>query len=387
MSPPTEGDAAGATRAFGPWHATGERRAGGQSTVLRVRGSRGQEGALKLAHDNVAAARALGEERTQLAAVLARDGAAAEWLAVPHDHGETEAGTPWLVLPWFPHSLRSWLDAEAPPLADRLEALRQAVEAVCRLHETGPSRGQPRLHHDLKPDNFLVGGEPGERRVVLADLGGARVDDLATPGQPLAGFTPRYAPPEVVFGLDARPEASLDAFAMAVVIYQGITGLEPRSVCDAWPLTDEGAELLQLAGAAPTEAGLARLAALRARPLGALLVLSEMASLTGRDESRLRNDLQDLLGVEGTSAPERAEKILEPLLPALRRALDPDPAHRAGDLRQLAAALELALRVCGVGRRVVAPEAVGGVGATSHQAGTGVDAGVDVAAHPVTLGG
>ncbi len=335
----------GEGRTFGRWHTTGERRSGGQATVFRVVGPRGESGALKLANVDEPARAALRAEREQLAAVVARDASAPGWLAVPYDRGEDEAGRPWVVLPWFEHSLRSWMHQQAPPLRTRLEALRLAVEAVCRLHESGPSRGQPRLHLDLKPDNFLVEAGPSGLRVVLADLGGARAGNLALDVEPTDSFTPRYSPPEVVLGLQRPADPAVDGHALAVVLYEGLTGVEPRSVCGPWPLTAPGRELMESAGAG----GSARLAELRALPLRELLALDEMEALSPRDEARLRNELTDLLAAGEPGAAGRVEAVLAPLLGALRAALEPDPERRGADTRKLAAALEAALAVCGGG--------------------------------------
>jgi hypothetical protein len=332
---------------FGRWHVAGERRVGGRSSVYRVAGPRGELGALKLANTDAPAVAALLAEREQLAAIVARDAAAPRWLAVPIDRGQTGDGRPWLVLPWYRYSLRSWLHETSPGLAARLELLRLAVDAVCRLHETGPTRGQPRLHLDLKPDNFLVEVDGAGARLVLADLGGARVGSLVTAAEPQAEFTARYAPLEVVLGVRRPADPSVDAFALAVVIYEALTGAEPRSVCGPWPLTAAGAELAE--GRAEGE----RRAELAGKALGELVALDEMEALAPRDLSRLRNAVVDLLDGEVL----RAEAVLGPLVGALQGAMAPDPGRRSGDLRKLAAGLEVALAGCGVGAAGAVPSA------------------------------
>ena len=93
----------------------------------------------------------------------------------------------------------------AEPLAVRLTAFGQLLDAVTYLHRRGL------LHLDLKPDNVFV----GEHGVVLLDLGSARPID-AGPGE--AGGTLGYAAPEVLEGLAAA--VASDLFSLGAILYE-----------------------------------------------------------------------------------------------------------------------------------------------------------------------
>ena len=109
---------------------------------------------------------------------------------------------------------------------DRLSSsIVQLSEGLGCLHDTG------KLHCDIKPSNVLV---ENDGRVVLVDFGLAvdwkpRIRELN--GGAAAG-TLSYLAPEVLKGQAATP--SSDGYAMAVMIYQVLTGQLPFDVKDAF---------------------------------------------------------------------------------------------------------------------------------------------------------
>ena len=316
---------------WGGWQATGERRAGGTAEVFRAQKD-GVVAAIKWARPGEGCAAALDRERAALLSIAMGDPAAGEWVITVIDAG-IERGRPWVALPWFDDTLRG-LVAREPGVLTMLRVCELATGTLYRLHQTGNDLGSPRLHRDVKPDNFLVAHDG---RVVLADLGNARADSLADVVSPTVTFTPRYAPVEQTLALSRAPDPSVDAHALAVMVYACLVGSEPDSKGASVPYTAAGARLLGLSGHPDAEAQ-----ALRGLPLGDLVDLSQMAALTEGDANRLRNRILDELGDHA-----RAHAAADHLLPALRRALEPDPDHRDGDLRKLAAALAAARHALG----------------------------------------
>ena len=330
----------GVSRYLGEYRLLDEVRRGGSAEVRRAMGPGDTEVALKIAHDDGENAGRLRREIAILEALAARDPGVSAWSVVPLATGVGPDGRPWAAMPWYPHSLRSWVETTAPALPQLISALRQAATAVLRLHGTGETPGTPRLHRDLKPDNFLVDVAGGVVRVVLADFGGSRADHLATTSRPTLHYTPRYGPAEQTLTRDAAPDPSLDAHALAVTMYWCLTGREPDSKGSLVAYTPDGRRLLDLQAATRlTEGEIEELRRLRLAPLGQLLDFEEMVPLTAPDEARLGATVEDELRRIGGD-PAAATRLLSPLLHALRRALHPDPERRDADLRKLIAAAE-----------------------------------------------
>jgi len=108
---------------------------------------------------------------------------------------------------------------DPPTVVALVEALASALDA---LHRAGI------VHRDVKPQNVLL--SPSGPK--LGDLGVIRVDDpndADASALTASGATPgtlRFLAPEVIFGQPAGPKA--DAYALAMVAYEALTGRSPR---------------------------------------------------------------------------------------------------------------------------------------------------------------
>lgn len=191
---------------------------GGMATVfLAVDRKTGDQVALKVLAEGVAS-RIMRERFHREVAVGVK-------LVHPHivpivDGGEVE-GLPFLVMPYFPASLRQRLDEEGRlSVAEAVEMGRQLAGAL------GWAHGRGIIHRDLKPDNVLF----ADGRAMVADFGvavaiKASMDDrLTIPGEILG--TPTYMSPEQAmarYQLDGRS----DIYSLACVIYETLTGSPP----------------------------------------------------------------------------------------------------------------------------------------------------------------
>jgi tetratricopeptide (TPR) repeat protein len=118
--------------------------------------------------------------------------------------------TPTLVMEFVDGSpLDAWLDG-APASADVLFLLLAIVAAVAEAHRVGI------VHCDLKPANIMV---TRDGRPKVLDFGIARLTTPARrPGSATgnSGFTPGYAPPEVLRG--ERPTPAADVYSLGVLV-------------------------------------------------------------------------------------------------------------------------------------------------------------------------
>jgi tetratricopeptide (TPR) repeat protein len=200
---------------------------------------------------------------------------------------------------------------QGQPLAFQIDLLVQALQALTYLHRRGI------LHHDLKPENMLVGG--GQLR--LLDFGLSLA--LDQPQRADISGTLSYLPPEV---LDGAPfTAAGDLYAIGVIAYQLLAGHHP------FPADSAGDFFDKVLAAAPDLAELAAPPDLAA-VVGRLLSKEPGARFPSAEATIAA--LRRAVGLPGL--PERAE-IRESFLQAAAF------VGRAADLAQLRGALGQAL--------------------------------------------
>jgi serine/threonine protein kinase len=147
------------------------------------------------------------------------------------DVGRTAEGDPFLVM--------ELLDGES--LADVLERrwtldVVTAIQVILPIADAlGAMHAKGIIHRDVKPENiFLARSDTGRWQPKLIDFG---VASLGSPSSsPLTGRgeivgTPRYLPPERIWGEDSDPRD--DVWALCVMLYEMVAGARPFEGKDA----------------------------------------------------------------------------------------------------------------------------------------------------------
>lgn len=299
-------------------------RRGGQAEIVRARRADGAAVALKWFHSRETGRREIDELRR----VMAADPLAGEWLALPSGQGEA-AGRPFLVFDWAGGDLGQVSDGA--PLPTRVRLLRDAATALRRFHLSAAELDGYRVHRDVKPSNFLV----LDAGVRLSDLGAARGGKVGESQTRTAIWSPNYSPAEQRLPLKSPPRESWDVYGMSVTVFRVLTGSLPMAAVESDGLLNRDAlrlmETLEAGQNPGTSAEEAE--ALASRESGSFLFLHDARAWYPEDERRLTEVLAAV-------APEVRRRLTR----ALSKGLDPDPARRSSDLRDLLGALE-ALRV------------------------------------------
>lgn len=203
---------------IGPWRILGLIGEGGMGVVLlgeRDDGEYERRVAIKVVRGFVSerVRECFRRERQVLAA-----------LEHPHiagliDGGTTDAGEPWLAMPYVDGlQLRDWLrGTPAPPLRVRLVLFATLCRAVHYAHQ------RLVVHRDLKPSNVMVRADGSP---VLLDFGIAKLVDDTEDGQTQTrALTPRYASPEQLLGLPVT--TATDVFGLGLLLYELLAGQVP----------------------------------------------------------------------------------------------------------------------------------------------------------------
>lgn len=194
---------------------------GGMATVYRARQTlQDRPVAIKLFRKELARDPKLRERFRREATSTAR-------LAHPNiieimDSGETEDGTPYLVMEMLVgESLETLLSKGMLPLPRTVDIVSQVLSGLARAHDFQV------VHRDIKPDNLFVCPRPeGGDLVKILDFGIARsMHDPRLTGAGEVFGTPQYMAPERITSIDAGPAA--DLYAIGVILYEMTTGRLP----------------------------------------------------------------------------------------------------------------------------------------------------------------
>lgn len=140
---------------------------------------------------------------------------------------ETVNGAPlaYMVMPYCADgSLSTWLSTRGPTqplsLQDVAHFLHQAADALQHAHDNNI------IHQDVKPQNFLLRSNKAPRLpdLLLADFGIAKLTAGTSGSSQAIRGTPIYMAPEQWEG---QPVPASDQYALAVMIYQLLTGRPP----------------------------------------------------------------------------------------------------------------------------------------------------------------
>ncbi len=143
------------------------------------------------------------------------------------DYGETDDGTPYLVMELLDGVTLDKLVEQGPMPAPKVAALGLGIaRGLARAHDFQV------IHRDLKPENvFVARGAGGKLVPKILDFGIARSmhDSRLTNAGQIFG-TPQYMAPERVTSIDAGPSA--DLYAVGVMLFEMVTGQLPFQADD-----------------------------------------------------------------------------------------------------------------------------------------------------------
>lgn len=139
-----------------------------------------------------------------------------------------QASALYIVFDWHAGQTLSQMMKRQPhaALADAVPAATAWAQALARLHRQGV------IHRDIKPDNLHL-GDDGQWRVL--DLGAALSGQESAAQRELHAGTPSYMNPEQ-WEAGGQADAGSDLFALAVTLYQWLTGRLPFGEIEPYQL-------------------------------------------------------------------------------------------------------------------------------------------------------
>ncbi len=140
-----------------------------------------------------------------------------------YDYGETENGTPFLVMELLEGQPLNVIIERGPIPAPQVAAIGvQVARGLARAHDFSV------IHRDSKPENIFIclgpGGELGAAKILDFGIARSMQDSRLTSAGQIFG-TPQYMAPERVTSIDAG--ASADLYALGVILFEMVTGRLP----------------------------------------------------------------------------------------------------------------------------------------------------------------
>jgi serine/threonine protein kinase len=192
---------------------------GGMSDVFAAEHVRlGKPFAVKLLRSDHSLARPGAERLRREARAIA--GVSSEYIVGIQDCGETDDGTPFLVMELLEgEDLRSLLGREnVLPVARVANLLLDACYGLSAAHERGV------VHRDLKPENLFVSRHAsGEDWCKVLDFGVAKLEASQSTAPGAIVGTVRYMAPEQLADSSAV-SAATDVYALGAIAYECLSG-------------------------------------------------------------------------------------------------------------------------------------------------------------------
>jgi tetratricopeptide (TPR) repeat protein len=252
---------------------------------------------------------------------------------------------PYLIMDYAPGgTLRDrHPEGEQVPLSTVVSYVEQVADALQYAHQ------RRIMHLDIKPENMLVGAD-GE--VLLSDFGLARLaSQVSTRLTTLIG-TISYMAPEYI---RRKPQAASDQYALAMVVYEWLTGVRPfesddERIVAGQQLNTTPPSLRSIDPTLPASVDEVVLAALAKKPEERYPQVSEFAkalvtastSLAGAKggvpvPEKLENLYKEGLKAKGQGKLELAKQLLEELQAR-------DPSYRQNVVEEQLQQIDIALR-------------------------------------------
>lgn len=148
------------------------------------------------------------------------------------DVGTTEQGYPYFTMDFSRGlTLQKILERDRILTEERaLRIIRQVLSALNVLH----TRRDVIVHRDLKPANVMIENRNHQDHALVLDFGIAKAVTADVQDNTIMAGTPYYMPPEQILGgkLDHRS----DHYAVAVMLYELVTGQRPFHACSTQAL-------------------------------------------------------------------------------------------------------------------------------------------------------